>query len=53
MWLGCYGSIKTRCGLRAIGQEDPVRAYQMEGFDMFDAMNNLIQEDTVRYVLNV
>lgn len=25
-------------GLRAIGQEDPVRAYQIEGFDMFDAM---------------
>ena len=25
----------------------------MEGFDMFDAMNALIQEDTVRYVLNV
>ena len=25
----------------------------MEGFDMFDNMNAMIREDTVRYVLNV
>lgn len=45
--------LKQGIGLRAIGQEDPVRAYQMEGFDMFDNMNAMIREDTVRYVLNV
>jgi preprotein translocase subunit SecA len=39
--------------LRAIGNEDPVRAYQIEGFDMFNALTKSIQEDTVRYIFNV
>ena len=39
-------------GLRAIGQEDPVRAYQIEGFDMFDAMTESIKEETVRYLMS-
>ncbi|RKD23569.1 protein translocase subunit secA [Caminicella sporogenes DSM 14501] len=39
--------------LRAIGNEDPVRAYQIEGFDMFNEMIKNIQEDTVKYVFNV
>ncbi len=33
--------------------EDPVRAYQNEGFDMFEEMNHNIQLDTVRYLFNV
>ena len=40
-------------GLRAFGQEDPVRAYQREGFDMFDEMTHSISEDTVRYLYQV
>ena len=40
-------------GLRAYGQEDPVRAYQMEGFDMFDEMTHSIWEDTVRFLYGV
>lgn len=40
-------------GLRAYGQEDPVRAYQMEGFDMFDEMTNSISEDTVTFLYHV
>ena len=40
-------------GLRAIGQIDPVIAYKMEGFDMFDEMNKLIREDTVSYLFNI
>ena len=51
--IDAMDQLRQGIGLRAIGQENPVRAYQMEGFDMFDAMNALIHEDTVRYVLNV
>ncbi|MBF8982951.1 preprotein translocase subunit SecA [Lutibacter sp. B2] len=40
-------------GLRAYGQEDPVRAYQTEGFDMFEEMIASIQEDTLKYLFNV
>lgn len=42
--------LKQGMGLRAIGQDDPVRAYQIEGFDMFDEMINTIQETIVDYV---
>jgi hypothetical protein len=40
-------------GLRAIGNEDPVRAYQIEGFDMFEEMIGAIQEDTVKMLMRV
>ncbi|MEG2814562.1 MAG: SEC-C metal-binding domain-containing protein, partial [Oscillospiraceae bacterium] len=33
--------------------QDPVIAYKMEGFDMFDDMVKHIQEDTVRYLFNI
>lgn len=45
--------LKQGVSLRGVGQEDPVRAYQMEGFDMFDEMIRGLQVDTVKYVLNV
>ena len=37
--------------LRAYGQHDPVAAYRLEGFDMFDQMIASIREDTARGVL--
>ncbi len=37
--------------LRAYGQHDPVTAYRLEGFDMFDQMIASIREDTARGVL--
>ncbi len=37
--------------LRAYGQHDPVAAYRLEGFDMFDQMISSIREDTARGVL--
>ena len=40
-------------GLRSMGNEDPVRAYQNEGFEMFEAMNKSIREDTVRLLYHV
>ncbi len=56
MWMehiDAMDQLKQGVSLRGVGQEDPVRAYQMEGFDMFDEMIKGIQVDTVRYVLNV
>lgn len=45
--------LRQGISLRAYGNEDPVRAYQNEGFEMFEEMNYSIQEDTVRYLFNV
>ncbi|MTI67745.1 MAG: preprotein translocase subunit SecA [Firmicutes bacterium] len=45
--------LKQGIGLRAMGNEDPVRAYQTEGFDMFEEMIKNIQEDTLKYLYNL
>ncbi|MCP1126016.1 preprotein translocase subunit SecA [Bacillus sp. 3103sda1] len=37
--------------LRAYGQIDPLREYQMEGFAMFEAMIASIEEDISRYIM--
>jgi preprotein translocase subunit SecA len=39
--------------LRAYGQQDPVQAYQIEGYDMFVELIKNIKEDTVRFIYNV
>ena len=51
--IDAMDQLRQGIGLRAYGQEDPVRAYQSEGFDMFDAMIKSIQEDTLKYLFNV
>ena len=51
--IDAMDQLRQGIGLRAYGQEDPVRAYQIEGFDMFDAMIKSIQDDTLRYLFNV
>ena len=48
--IDAMDQLKQGIGLRAVGNEDPVRAYQMEGFDMFSEMIESIQFDTVRYL---
>ncbi|WP_456277664.1 preprotein translocase subunit SecA [Bacillus sp. AK128] len=37
--------------LRAYGQIDPLREYQMEGFAMFESMIASIEEDVAKYVM--
>ncbi|WP_342600399.1 preprotein translocase subunit SecA [Psychrobacillus sp. FSL H8-0483] len=37
--------------LRAYGQTDPLREYQSEGFAMFEAMVDSIQEDVAKYAM--
>ncbi|MCR4944776.1 MAG: preprotein translocase subunit SecA [Clostridium sp.] len=45
--------LKQGMGLQAFKQEDPVRAYQMEGSKMFDEMIDSIKTDTVKYIFHV
>ena len=40
--------LKEGIGLRGYGQQDPLVAYKKESFEMFEAMMNKFQEDTVR-----
>jgi len=40
--------LRDGIGLRAYGHHDPVIEYKREGFNMFEEMVHLIQEDTVR-----
>lgn len=37
--------------LRAYGQDNPLRSYQMEGFAMFEALTAEIQEEVTKYVM--
>ncbi|WP_121614743.1 preprotein translocase subunit SecA [Virgibacillus halodenitrificans] len=37
--------------LRAYGQNDPLREYQMEGFAMFEAMVENIEEEVSKYIM--
>ena len=46
--IDAMDQLKQGIGLRAMGQQDPVRAYQGEGFDMFEEMIESIQEDTIK-----
>ncbi len=51
--IDAMDQLRQGIGLRALGNEDPVRAYQIEGFDMFEELINSIQEDTVKYLFRV
>lgn len=37
--------------LRAYGQNDPLREYQMEGFQMFEEMVQSIEDEVARYIM--
>ncbi|MFA7532702.1 MAG: preprotein translocase subunit SecA [Tissierellaceae bacterium] len=51
--IDAMDQLRQGIGLRAYGQEDPVRAYQNEGFEMFNEMTRSISEDTVRFLYQV
>jgi len=42
--------LKEGIGLRGYGQKDPLVEYKRESFEMFEAMMQRSQEDTVRYL---
>ena len=45
--------LRQGIGLQAYGQRDPVVEYKMSAYEMFNAMTNGIQEDTVRLLYHV
>lgn len=51
--IDAMDQLRQGVALRAMGNEDPVRAYQNEGFDMFQELTAMIQEDTVKFLYRV
>jgi preprotein translocase subunit SecA len=51
--IDAMDQLRQGIGLRALGNEDPVRAYQVEGFDMFEELTASIQEDTIKMLFRV
>jgi len=45
--------LKDGIHLRAYGQNNPVDAYKIEGFDLFEEMNAAIQEDVLKAIFTV
>ena len=45
--------LKEGIHLRAYGQTNPVDAYKMESFDLFDEMSNSIKENTIRAIFTL
>ena len=45
--------LRQGVGLQAYGQKDPLVEYKMAGFEMFEAMTNSIQEETVKTLFHI
>ncbi len=45
--------LREGINLRAMGQQDPLVAWQREGFEMFGTLMSAIDEDYLRYVMHV
>ncbi len=46
--IDAMDTLRDGIGLRAYGQRDPFVEYRLEGYEMFDEMIRMIQEDTLR-----
>jgi preprotein translocase subunit SecA len=42
--------LKEGIGLRGYGQRDPLIEYKKESYEMFQAMMDRVEEDTIRYL---
>ena len=51
--IDAMDKLKRGIILRSYANEDPVNAFKKEGMDMFEEMIASIQEETVRFLLNV
>ncbi len=51
--LYAIDQLKEGIGLRGYGQQDPLRAYQREGFEMFAEMIERIKEDVIGQLFHV
>lgn len=45
--------LKEGIGLRAYGQQEPLIAYQLEGFELFQSMMKSIREDWIKFLFRV
>lgn len=48
--IDAMDQLRQYIGLRALGQKDPVKEYEIEGFGMFDELNRNIRINTVKYL---
>ncbi|MDU5504985.1 MAG: preprotein translocase subunit SecA, partial [Anaerococcus vaginalis] len=51
--IDAMDQMRKEIGVRAMGNDDPVRAYTNTGFDMYEEMTNAIQEETVRLMMGI
>jgi len=51
--IDAMDDLKQGIGLRAMGNQDPVRSYQVEGYEMFEELTASIQEDTIKMLMRV
>ncbi|MDY6146632.1 MAG: preprotein translocase subunit SecA [Peptoniphilaceae bacterium] len=51
--IDAMDQLRKEIGIRAMGNDDPVRAYSNEGYEMFNEMNDSIREETVRMLYHV
>jgi preprotein translocase subunit SecA len=51
--IDAMDDLKQGIGLRAYAQQDPVVAFRMESYDMFDDMTATIRENTVHMLLTI
>ena len=49
--IDAMDQLRTSVGMRGVGQHDPVVEYKMESSQMFDEMNDAIQDDAVRILM--
>ena len=51
--IDAMDQLRQGIGIRSYGQQDPVRAYGAEGFEMFNEMNESIRADVLRGLFNI
>ncbi len=49
--INTLSHLREGIGLRGYGQQDPLRAYTMEGFDLFDQMQQRIDKDITVFLV--
>lgn len=49
--IDAMDDLRNSIGMRGYGQHDPVVEYTKEGYEMFEAMNDLIRENAVRLLM--
>ncbi|MFL8712002.1 preprotein translocase subunit SecA [Clostridioides sp. GD02377] len=48
--IDAMDQLRQYIGLKAYAQKDPAKEYTIEGYDMFEALNNKIRKTTVQYL---